>query len=244
MICALGCDKNNDVKNGLSFDEYIEAAHKYLSTSDNEKAILAYKKALKIKPTDANTHYELGWVYDTERKRSYAEAFNKYQFKILTNPHFKQTKDQESILEELGYKRQYNALAIQEYKETLKYDPSNWAARYYIATDYLNKKFYKEAIEQYKQVIKINPKYIDAYKLLGESYLEIGLCNSAFDTFKKAYEIDANTESYFCDIGKVYVVKKDYVKLNEMFNKLKASPYYREKLTEYQYQPHQRCTDQ
>jgi tetratricopeptide (TPR) repeat protein len=244
VIYVPGCDKSSDVKDGLPHDEYINMALQYESNSDNEKAISAYKKALEIKPQDADTHYALGRLYDAEAQRSYADAFNKYQLERLTGPQKKQNKDQTKILEELGFKKEYETLAIKEFKETIKYDPEHWLARYLIATYYFNNKLYKEAIEEYNHVIKINHKYSSAYKLLGESYLKVGACNMALDNFKKAYELDSSADSYYCDAGRVYIKMKNANKAKEMFDKLKGAQYYYKRLKDYQFEPHGECMDQ
>jgi tetratricopeptide (TPR) repeat protein len=130
-ILLSGCDVNNDVAEGLSYDEYINLARHYENISENEKAISAYKRALKIKSHDSSTHYELGRLYEAERQRTYSEAIDKLQMEILTNPDTNRIVDQTKRLEKLGYKNQYNELAIQEYKYAIKYNPSNWAARYF-----------------------------------------------------------------------------------------------------------------
>ncbi len=243
-IGVFGCSKSSDVSDGLSYEEYVGLAQDYEIKSDNEKAISAYKKALKIRPHDANTHFALGRLYDAEGQRSYTDAFNKYQIEILTNPDKKQKKDQTSRLIELGYKIQYEKYALQEYKETIKYVPEHWAARYFIATDHFNNKRYKEAIKEYKLVIEINPKFKSAYKLLGESCLEIGWCDMALDNFEKAYKLDSNIESYYYNIGRVYMNKKNKDKINEAINSLKGSQSYYEKLIDYQFEFHKSCQDQ
>src|SRR6266480_5280168 len=110
-ICLSGCNVNFDVKDGLSYDEYIKEAQQFSSNSDNEKAISAYKKALKVKPNDAKTHYDLGRLYDKEEQRSYKDAFSAYQLDVLTNLSKRRNKDQTKELEGFGYKSRYKALA-------------------------------------------------------------------------------------------------------------------------------------
>lgn len=187
VIFVLGCDSNSDIKNGLSYEEYVQQAHHFESNNDSEKAIIAYKKALQIRPNDAETHYALGRLYDSEGQRSYREAFNKYQAEILTNLNKKRKIDQTKYLEEFGFKSEYQKLALREYKETIKYSPAHSDARYFIATDHLNNKRYMEAIVEFNNLIKYNANYSVAYSQLGEAYLKIGYCISAIDSFSKAF---------------------------------------------------------
>jgi len=240
-IVIFGCNFNSDVKNGLSFDEYIKAAQQFASNNDNEKAISAYKKALKIKPSDADTHYVLGQLYEKEEQRTYKEAFDKYQVDILTNLNKKRNKDQTTELEGYGYKSSYKTLSLQEFMETIKYSPAHWAARYFVATDHFNKKRFKEAIDEYKQVIKLNPKDSNSYALIGKSYLAVGECTLAINSFTEAFKLNSDSESYYCDIGRVYIKLKNAEKTTEMINKLKGSKHYYTKLTDYQFEPHGNC---
>jgi Tfp pilus assembly protein PilF len=244
-LLVASCDSSSDpcsnIKDGLSYYEYLNEAQQYVSKGDKEKAICALKKALKIKPTDAETHFILGRLYDAEGQRSYSDAFTKYLSEILTKSNKRGIEDQTKELEKLGFKSQYHQLALQEYIQTIKYFPEHWAARYSIATDYLSKKKYKEAIDEYKQVIKLNPKHSSAYGQIAEAYLEVGACNSAIDNFTKAYKLDSDADSYYCDIGKVYIKMGNAEKTTEMINKLKGKKPYYERLTDYQFEPHGKC---
>lgn len=240
--CNSSSDLCSNVKDDLSYDEYLKIARQYINKDDNEKAICVLKKALKKEPTNAGAHFILGQLYDAEGQLSYRDAFSKFEYNLLvTNSYKNQKIDQTKELEKLGYKSQYKELAVQEYKETIKYAPEHWYARYFIATDHLNNKRYKEAIDEYKQVLKFTTEYSNAYALLGEAYLEIGACNSAIDNFTKAYKLDSNADSYYCDIGKVYIKMGNAEKTTEMINKLKGKKTYYERLTGYQFEPHGKC---
>lgn len=237
-IFASGCDSNSEIKNGLSYEEYIQKAQQLESNGNSEKAIIEYKKALKIRPDDGKTHYALGRLYDSEGQRSYEDAFNRYQVDVLSNSNKKRNKDQTKELEVYGFKSKYHKLALHEYEETIKYSPENSAARYFIATEYLNAKQYKQAILEYNNVVKYNPENSVAYSQLGKAYLEIGYCNSAIDNFTKAFKLDSNAESYYYDVGRVYVKLNNTEKTIEMINRLKDSKYYYD-LTGYQ--PNGKC---
>lgn len=227
-ILVSGCNAFSEPKDGLSYEEYIKGAQQYVDKGDGERAIPYYKKALKIKPEDAKTHTALGRLYDTESQKSYREAHSKYTLDILTNQNKKRDKDPTKELEGYGFKSQYKALALKEYKEAIKLDPDQWNARYFVATDHYNNKRYDEAIKEYIEVLKYNPKCSIAYGMLAQCYLEIGNHVSAKNLFDKQYELDHDQENYFCSLGKAYYIGKDYDKGFEMLMRLKnmKSPYY------------------
>ena len=228
VVILSGCNINSEPKDGLPYEEYLKGAQLYESKGDGERAISYYKKALKIKPDDAKTHTALGRLYDAEGQKSYREAFSKYSLDILTNQNKKRNKDQSKELEEYGFKSQYKALALKEYKEAIKFEHDQWQARYFVATDHYNNIRYDEAIKEYVEVLRSNPNCSIAYGMLAESYLEIGNYVSAKNLFEKEYQLDHDEENYICSLGKAYYIGKDYDKGFEMLMRLKKmkSSYY------------------
>ena len=53
-------------------------------TDDKEGAIVALKKAIALKPDDADLHFDLGVVY--RRQRNTDAAISEYQVAVLKNP--------------------------------------------------------------------------------------------------------------------------------------------------------------
>jgi tetratricopeptide (TPR) repeat protein len=206
MLMMVGCEK------GLTFDEYMKKGEDYTSQSRNDKAIEAYKKAVRIKSSDANAHYALGCLY----------------FKELVSMNHQQAFNAKEVEEQKEKRRKLTESMTQEYKQVLDIDPLNWNARYMIATELYNNHRYQEAIEEYKQVIKYNPKYSTAYGMLAESYLAIDNPAIAKENFDKEYQLDHDQENYLCSLGKAYYMAKDYNKGFEMLMRLKEmkSPYY------------------
>ncbi len=45
----------------------------------------------------------------------------------------------------------------------------------------------------------------------------------AIENFTKAYKLDSDADSYYCDLGRVYLKRNDDEKVKEMKFKLKAS---------------------
>ena len=232
IVCAsllFGCKPS--VEEGLSYDQYISKAELAIRESKGEKAILYYRKALELKPSDANTHFILGEIYDREYDASYQEATQKHTFQILTHPEPGRTfyKEDPKELERYGLKLGYDEKAIQEFREAIKYDDKNWQARYRIATDHFNKKHFQEAIEEYKKVIQLNPEYTNSYSLMGEAYMEIGELNLAVDIFNTAIKLTPGFDDHdYYKLALVYRKMNNGDKVAEIFKMLKAtkSPYF------------------
>lgn len=59
MVLLTGCSKSPEER----YAQHIEAGRKLLANKDHTRAILEFKNALAIKPTDAETNYQLGMAY-------------------------------------------------------------------------------------------------------------------------------------------------------------------------------------
>jgi tetratricopeptide (TPR) repeat protein len=221
-LFTVSCDSNNSIKDGLSYDEYINIAKISLSDGNVDKAIIAYKKALQIRPDDAHVHFRLGEIYKDEWWRTYNLAQKKYQIDLLAQPDYEHANDHMKKLVEYGLKNEYKTLALKEFQETLKYDSRNWVAMFYIATAYKDDKLYKEAIDEYKKVIEINPSDVMSYNFMGESYMALGSYDQAIDSLRKAIKLDTNYEYSYYRLGKVYINMNDSEHAAAILRKLKS----------------------
>lgn len=222
VLAATSCDVQSERRSSLAYKNYIDKAKHYMTTGEGEKAISAYKKAIEIKPIDSKTHLALGEIYYGEWARSYDLAQKSCQYDVLTNPEKKRGKDITKELKRYGLRSEYKDLAMQEFKEAIKYAPKDWVARYYIAADYFNNKMYKEAIDEFEKVVEINPGHSYSFGVLEEAYFEIGTYDLAAEHLKKAIQLDRSYEYGYYMLGKVYLAMSNAEKANEMLRKLKS----------------------
>lgn len=234
----VGCSSHSNIDDGLTYDEYVNRAQQYIAKGDSEKAISSYKKALTIRPNNAQSHFNLGKLYKEEYARTYELAQKRFQSDVLTNQNNHQIKDLTAELQRYGLKSEYEKLAMTEFRETIKSAPDNSAARYYIAVDYFNNKKYTDAIDEFKRVVELNPKNSNAYHIMGDAHLAIGSFDLALNDYKRAYENDSDNEYYYYKLGRVYVKMNDGEKTAEMFQKLKdMKSSYADRLMTYKYYP-------
>jgi tetratricopeptide (TPR) repeat protein len=210
------------VEDGLTYYEYVKRAAQYRNDGDYDRAIAACKKAVSIKPNDGETHYMLATVYYEAYNKSFDAAQKKRIAAFVLNPQRRQKQDLIEEYKKYGLRPELNALAIQEFKETLKYSPDNWWARYLIATDYFNKKQFREAIDEYKMVIEINPKYINSYSLMGEAYFEIGEYQAAIKILESGIRVDPTDQNSYYTLGRAYRKVNNDKKVAENLEKLKS----------------------
>lgn len=232
LIClsSNGCDMHSKGDEKLTFDEYINNAQKYMYEGKVEKAISAYKKALTIRPSDPETHYVLGEIYYREWGESLETSQRKQLFDLFTHTSKSQPKDNTRELEKFGLKTEYEKLAINEFRAAVKYDPTIWKARLFIAGDYMKRKEYLQAINEYKKTIELNPEYIPVHGSLGRAYMKAGLMDLAIESLHRATQLDPDNDYDFYSLGVAYRNKNNGDKVNEILRKLKSkrSVYYDE----------------
>jgi len=214
-----GCEPS--VKDGLSYDEYVKMAREYQKNDDYERAIAAGKKAVSIKPQDGETHYLLAMLYYEGWRKSLDAAQMKALQEAMLNSNKRRYSSEIEELKQFGLKAEWEPLSNQEFKETIKYDPKNWFARYMIATDLFNNKHFTEAIEEYKKVIEINPNYANAHGLIGKSYYKLGDFKTAVLNLETAVKLDPGVENYL-QLGLAYKRTNNWKKFAAIAEKLKG----------------------
>lgn len=221
FITVLFVDCKPAVKDGLPYEDYITMVQTCLNDGDYDRAMAAGNKAVSIKPTDGETHYLLATLYYEAYRNNFDAAQMKGLQDAMLHPNKRRTSASIEELKIFGYKPELNTLAFQEFKETVKYSPGNWFARYMIATDYFNNKHFREAIDEYKKVIAINPKYANSYSLMGQAYYKLGEFERAIQNLQTAIKIDPGVENYL-NLGFAYKKSKNWKKYVEVAEKLKS----------------------
>lgn len=206
MVSACSA-QSNEIKK-LSYNNHISKAREYNESNKLDEAIKEYKMAIKLNPAANIAHYELGLTYMGKWLLSFQEARKKHLRDAFNNPDkFSQgelsDEELDLLYESYGAKKEFEQLAIYEFKETLKYNSDNWMARFHIASDLLNKGHYDEAISEYEKVIQINPNYVNSYGLMGKAYFEKGLFDLAIEKYKKVLILDPKDEESHYEIALV-----------------------------------------
>lgn len=80
--------------------------------------------------------------------------------------------------------------AVESYREVLKYSPSDFEARFNLASALMNESKFPEAIEELKKLQVDHPKNLDIMNLLGWAYLNSAQIEMAFSTWRRAMAQD------------------------------------------------------
>jgi tetratricopeptide (TPR) repeat protein len=156
-----------------------------------DKAIAAYKEAIRLIPNDAGVlpndaavHYNLGLALS--HKGIIDEAIAAYQKAIQLKPDFSEAYNNLGLA--LESKKSFEE-AIAAYKKAIQLKPDNAQALHNLGLALERKGLVDEAIRAYKETIQRKPDYASAHNCLG-----IALCkNKSFDegiaAFKKAIQL-------------------------------------------------------
>ena len=197
----LGCSRRNDEHyNGLGVN--------YLNNGQHNYAIGALKKAVKLNPSNAEVHFNLGRAY----KRGGMDEKARAEFSISTriNPEiFNECvkKYREKIDYELTETQNYSELgsayaekgmindAIDAYKKLIAIEPENARAHYSLGTLYSKRRMYDDAADEFWMAVEIEPDMSEAHYNLGLVYYRQGMFEKAIAEYKAALKLLPETQT-------------------------------------------------
>jgi tetratricopeptide (TPR) repeat protein len=154
-------------------------AHVATYAGELEDAIESFKKAIKIDPDHAKSHFHLGNAYN--ESGMYEEAIESYKEAIGADP---DNVLQFSSRAHVSLGAAYIGLgkyqeAVESLKQAIRIDPDHVKAHYNLGLAYKKSGMNKKAIESYKQAVRIDPDYRDAHYNLGVAYISLSDRGSA-----------------------------------------------------------------
>ncbi len=216
IILAFGCNNFDN----LSPDQLTTKGRQLYQEGKVDDAFTLFKKAIKLKPDNAELHFELGTMYYNASQKSYDEALKRSLSDAFSGERHIQNPDNDKEMMRYGYRLDLYTAALSEFNETLKYDPANWKARYFIGTDLFNHKKYNEAIVEFKKIIQLAPGYANGFSLLGEAYSRTGQDQLAIEMLKRAVKLEPDANNYY-QLGMAYKRTQNWGKVGEIAHKLK-----------------------
>jgi len=183
--------------------------------NNHDKAIVNYKKAIKINPKlSANLYFDIGTIYNNEKK--YDKAMEVYQKIIDINP--KDDNDYNNRGVAYGNKKEYNK-AIEAYQKAVEINPENDGVYNNMGTAYDSKGEYDNAIESYQKAIEINPQRDEAYNNMGGAYFNKKEYSKAIEAYQKSIALNPQRDEAYYNMGGAYFNKKEYNKAIEAYQK-------------------------
>ena len=190
-----------------------ELAKIYQEQGDFEKAILRYKLALEVNPEFTESWVNLSNLYNqTGQTLKAQEALNKA---LASKPNSAEAHMSFglSYLKEKNYK-----LALKEFDEVIRLNPSNDAAYYNAGFTYYNlglqykengnsgeaKESFSKAILAFKSALQLKPTFADAAFNIGSVHQTQNNLSEATTWYEKALEIDPKHARSLYSLGEFY----------------------------------------
>lgn len=137
---------------------------------------------------------------------------------ILTSCGEKKTANEyfESGLLELKNKNYQSAIINLEH--SIRINPKNYLAHYWLAVSYLYAEYSGAAvISELKTTINLNPSYPDAYRELGIIYAKLNKYEESREYLEKAKSMNDNDVLTLANLGYVYVQLKEFEEAKKQY---------------------------
>merc|ERR1711871_303867 len=180
--------------------------HEMVSNEDLEKAITAFRNALRYDGRHYNALYGLGAIYYRQEKYDKAEAHFKqaininpmssvlqcYLGMVLHTQAQQISEDSEANLQE---KERKTRQSLRVLTEACKIDPYNPQLRFQKVHVLLSLKCDEDALEDLEIVRDLAPREPPVYSLLGQICYRVGKINEALKHFNTAIDLDPKGEA-------------------------------------------------
>ena len=172
-----------------------------------DEAVLAFKKALLIKPDYAEVHYNLGNAFRDQEKLQ--EAIEAYGNALSIKPdHADAYLNLGNALKDQGKLEE----AIEEYKKACSTKPDYADAYLNLGNALKEQGRLDQAIDAYSKALSIKPDYADAYLNMGVTLKEQGKLDEAIVASHKALSIKPDYVEAYLNMGAIF---EDQEKLDE-----------------------------
>jgi tetratricopeptide (TPR) repeat protein len=192
------------------FYAYNTMAYHYAVNDHFTEAIHYWLEALKFEPDNPAILHNLAIAYDRNGNRDESEKYWKdtlrgWDLKLKQNGSDEYLRTcivelhkffggrllpskGETTVDPKEPKSTENA--VQEYREVLKYDPSNYHAQMQIATAFMQENKWADATRELAGMLKIHRDNPEILNLLGWTYLNTGKVDEAFAIWNRALSLD------------------------------------------------------
>jgi len=179
---------------------YINLGYYYALHDLYTEAIDLWERALRMNPDNLSVIHNLALAYeyagqDDRATRYWGEAIRRWKIVLDQNPDDVYLK---SLLIEVHKHHGGKALdiqrdsesALQEYREVLKINPSDFDAHYQIAATYMEEKKYDEAAKELETLRQRFTNNVEVLNLLGWALINSGQVEQAFRTWLRSLQLD------------------------------------------------------
>lgn len=179
----------------------------YTQNGDDDKAIGAFQKVIKINPKEVGAYSALVSIYLKTGKTSEAEnvvlkGLERYPDDVnlwmLAGSLYSQTGKTDK--------------AIDAFEKVIKFDTKAIGAYYQLGTLYSMVDRYEDAAVVLKKGIDVAPKYVQGYILLSSVYFELNKMDDAVLAARKAVDMAPKSSDALANLGFLYAERNERLK--------------------------------
>lgn len=202
-------------ENGDDAILYTKLAGLYTDLGDNQNALAAYKRAIKLRPNDAFIYISIGNIL--QNMNDYDNAYKAYMQAMELFPAYKY--NYVNIANILYLQGNYSQ-AIDNYNLFLSTYPDHFDARENLANSYLRNNDYLKAIDEFGMLYSKNPSLFKDYASYGYALFKEKQYSTAIDMFKLALRQNPENISTMGYLALSYQETKKYNESKNMYDKV------------------------
>ncbi|MEW6109635.1 MAG: tetratricopeptide repeat protein [Nitrospirota bacterium] len=195
---------------------YQSLGSSHNSLRQYEKAVEAYKEAIRLKPDFVEAHEGLGSAYSD--LQLYEKAIEAYKKVLEFKPDDEIMEMAYESLALIYEKTGQDEKAIEVYKEIIKLIPNDAGLYESLGLAYSSLKEYEKAVSIFKEAIKLKPDDAGLYHDLGLSFSLQKKHEEAIEAFKIAIKLNPKHDKAYSALGLTYLGLRQYEKAIEAFN--------------------------
>lgn len=159
--------------------------NKYYDANETEKAIDAYKQAVKLNPDLAEAYFKLGIIYSLIER----EKDSEFEVKATPTPDKTPKKGTKEVVKKKDSEKAFEE-AVKAYKKIVANNPKDDVAYFNLGRSYNKLNDDKEAEKALRQVVKLKPEDSEYQTELGAILIKLAKYDESLGVLKKALSLD------------------------------------------------------
>ncbi|MDO8126120.1 MAG: tetratricopeptide repeat protein [Candidatus Brocadiales bacterium] len=185
-----------------------------------DSVISQFQEAVRLRPDDAETHYNLGVAYSEEDLNDL--AINEFQEALRLKPDYAEAHLGLGI--EYGLKGMYD-MEVNKLQEAVRLRPDFAKAHFFLGLAYGEKGQYDLAINELQEAVRLSPDFAEAHASLGAVYSIKGQYDLAVNELQEALRLKPDYAVAHFGLSSVYHKQGQYdLVVNELQEALKLDP--------------------
>ncbi|MBF0398354.1 MAG: tetratricopeptide repeat protein, partial [Desulfobacterales bacterium] len=179
-----------------------------------DDAIIQFKRAITLDPSNVNVHNSLGVCYAV--KKNYKNAMEEFESAIKFNPL------EVMALYNLGLAKllsQNKELALDLFLQADAIDNNMFEVKFQLGKIYLEDKEYEKSKLYLEKALEINQDSVPALHLLGECYTSLNMLKEAVNIYKKAIKYNPSDAHSLSSLGYVFDLLGENPEISILFCK-------------------------